>query len=118
MNFLDDKYKCREMLVTSNINNDMDFKINNVNNKYLLNENFIDIEMNSIKYSSSDELLICNLVKQNIQDEKMIISLHEYFEGLNVDNINFIIYNDSYDIFKELGYDLFSKSYIIRNDLF
>lgn len=115
MKLLDDEYKCKDMIVSLLSNND-DFKECIREEKYKAKEKFIDIEMKSIKYNYSKEIIMCNLVKQNIQDEKLIFNLHEYFKELNVNNINFIIFPDSYDYFKTLDYKCVSKSYVIRND--
>ena len=106
---LDDKYKCKEMTTFLNLNSDIEDK------KSKLIEKFVDIEMKTIKYNYSKDLVVCNLVKQNIQDEKMIFALHEYFNTLNVRTINFIINDDMFDYFKSLGYGSLSKSYVIRN---
>lgn len=108
---LDDKYRCKEMLVNLNLTSD-----NSVyEEKSKLKEKIIDIEMKSIKYNYSKDLIVCNLVKQNIQDEKLIFSLHEYFNTLDVANISFVIYNDCFEYFETLNYECVSKSYVIRN---
>ena len=118
MKLLDDKYKCKEMIVTFELSDDINRKKDIINDKYVMREKFIHIEMKSIKYSSSSDMVSCNLVKQNIQDEKMILVLHEHFKNLGVNSINFTIYSDSYEYLKTIGYEIFSKSYVIRNDLF
>ena len=97
---------------------DINEKKGNINDKYVVKEKFIDIEMKSIKYNYSNDMVICNLLKQNIHDERILIALHEHFKNLNVNSINFFIYSDCYECFKTLGYNIVCKSYVIRNDLF
>ena len=118
MKLLDDKYKCKEVFITLNLNGDINEKKGNINDKYVVKEKFIDIEMKSIKYNYSNDMVICNLLKQNIHDERILIALHEHFKNLNVNSINFFIYSDCYECFKTLGYNIVCKSYVIRNDLF
>ncbi|MBQ8192613.1 MAG: hypothetical protein IJZ46_00860 [Bacilli bacterium] len=118
MKLLDDKYKCKEVFITLNLNGDINEKKGNINDKYVVREKFIDIEMKSIKYNYSNDMVICNLLKQNIHDERILIALHEHFKNLNVNSINFFIYSDCYECFKTLGYNIVCKSYVIRNDLF
>ena len=108
MTLLDKKYKCKEVLVTYGKGNDIDVK--NISMK----EKYADIEMNSIKYMGTKDIVSCNLVKQNIQDEKMINNLHEYFVNNDVNVISFIIYDDNFEFMKSIGYDCVSKSYIIK----
>lgn len=115
MKLLDEKYKCREVKVMLgeiediyNINNDVS------NNK----EKFIDIEMDSIKYHDIKGNIICNFVKQNIFDEKLISDLHNFFISLKSNRILYTIYEENYEFLRSLGYDCLSKSYVIRNDLF
>ncbi len=108
MTLLDKKYKCKEELVT--YSDGKNVKLENISMK----EKYADIEMNSIKYMGSKNIVSCNLVKQNIQDEKMINNLHEFFVNNDVNVISFIIYNDNFDFLKNLGYECISKSYIIK----
>lgn len=108
MTLLDKKYKCKEVLVTYGKGKDIDVK--NISMK----EKYADIEMNSIKYMGTKDIVSCNLVKQNIQDEKMINNLHEYFVNNDVNVISFIIYDDNFEFMKSIGYDCVSKSYIIK----
>ena len=68
MKLLDDRYKCKEITVTFDVDG------NNVNRQdiigdKLMKEKFAEIDMKSIKYNYSKEMVICNLVKQSIQDE-------------------------------------------------
>ena len=115
MKLLDDKYKCKEVCagfaLDGNIINREDVSGSNV----LMREKLIDIEMKSIKYYISKDMVICNLIKQNIQNEKIFFDLHNEFVNLNVKYVNFTIYPDSFDYFKTLGYECLSKSYVIRN---
>lgn len=117
MKLLDDKYKCKDILVTLNLSKE-NFEYKNIISEKTMKEKFIDIEMKSIKYNFLKDIVLCNLVKQNIQDEKMINDLHDYFVKSNVNSVNFVSYPDNFEYFKELGYDCFSRSYVIRNDLF
>lgn len=110
MSLFDSKYRCKEILAMyGKGNKDIDF--GNVNMK----EDYADIGINSIKYVGNDEMVSCNLVKQNIQDEKMISDLHEYFVKKHVNIISFIVNNDIYDFIKDIGYKVVSKSYIIKD---
>ena len=113
MKLLDEKHKCKDILVTLVLNKDNTY--DDINENVKMKEKFIDIEMKSIKYNSSKDMVVCNLVKQNIQDENMIRDLHNYFNNLDIKVINFTIFNDSFDYFKSLGYECLSKSYVIRN---
>ena len=115
MNLLDDRYKCREILVSLNLKDNSD-KYYVDTQKSNLKEKFIDIEMKSIKYNYCKEVVYCNLVKQNIQDEKLIYDLNKYFINLDVNFINFTIYNESLNFFRDYGYKCIFKSYVIRND--
>lgn len=111
MTLLERKYRCKEVLVTYGKNKSIN--LDNITMK----EKYADIEMNSIKYMGTKDIVSCNLVKQNIQDEKMIKNLHEYFVNDNVNIISFIIYNDNFDFMKNLGYECVSRSYLIKDNL-
>lgn len=111
MSLLDEKYKCKEMLVKLEL-----VKNSSKEEKSTLREKFIDIEINSIKYSSSKNEVYCNFVKQNIFDEKLILDLHNYFSELDVNDITYNIYEDNYEYLKSFGYKCLSKSYVIRNN--
>lgn len=114
MDLLEDKYRCKDIRVNLTLDNTSV----DVNEKNTLKEEFIDVEMKSIKYGFSKNMILCNLIKQNIQDEKLINELHDYFTNMNVNSVNFIIYPDNLDYFINLGYKCYSRSYVIRNDLF
>lgn len=117
MKLLDDKYKCKEACVSLALDGS-EVKKGTISDNFLLKEKIIDVEMKSIKYYVSKNMVICNLVKQNIQDEKIILDLHEKFSNFDTNYVNFTIFTDSFNYFKTLGYECISKSYVIRNDLF
>lgn len=111
MKLMDDKYKCKEILVTcgnKNSGNDIDVNVK---------EKYAEIEMKSIKYFGSKDMVNCNLVRQNITDENLINDLHNYFKESGASIINFFIFNDNYEYMKSLGYVCVSKNYAI-NSLF
>ena len=107
MNVLDNKFKCKEVYV-SLVKDDI---IDN-NSKY--REELVEIDMYNIRYLFSRNEIICNLVKQNIQDERLILELNSKFITMDNSVISFIISDDMIDLFtKELGYDIIYKSYVI-----
>ncbi len=82
------------------------------NSKY--REELVEIDMYNIRYLFSKNEIICNLVKQNIQDERLILELNSKFITMDNSVISFIISDDMIDLFtKELGYDIIYKSYVI-----
>lgn len=115
MKLLDDKYKCKEACVSLALDGS-EVKKGTISGNFLLKEKFIDIEMKSIKYYASKDMIICNLVKQNIQDEKIILLLHNEFVNMNVRYVNFSVFPDSLEYFKNMGYTCLNKCYVIRND--
>ena len=107
MNVLDNKFKCKEVYV-SLVKDDI---IDN-NSKY--REELVEIDMYNIRYLFSRNEIICNLVKQNIQDERLILELNSKFITMDNSVISFIISDDMIDLFtKELGYYIIYKSYVI-----
>lgn len=107
MNVLDNKFKCKEVYV-SLVKDDI---IDN-NSKY--REELVEIDMYNIRYLFSRNEIICNLVKQNIQDDRLILELNSKFITMDNSVISFIISEDMIDLFtKELGYDIIYKSYVI-----
>ena len=107
MNVLDNKFKCKEVYV-SLVKDDI---IDN-NSKY--REELVEIDMYNIRYLFSRNEIICNLVKQNIQDERLILELNSKFITMDNSVISFIISDDMINLFtKELGYDIIYKSYVI-----
>ena len=112
LKLLDEKYKCKEMDVMLELVSD---SYNYSNEKHSAKEKFVDIEMNSIKYIFFKGDITCNFVKQNITDEKLIIDLHSFFTGLDINYILYTIYEDSYEYLESLGYKLLCKRYIIKN---
>lgn len=118
MKLLDEKYKCKEVCVYCDINEDNVEAFATGGGNVLMKEKLIDLEMKSIKYFTSKDMIVCNLVKQNIQDEKIIFDLHNDFVSLGVKYVKFTVFPDSLEYLKTLGYTCMSKSYVIRNDLF
>lgn len=112
---LENKYKCKEMDVMLEL---VPGSYSYTNGKSNAKEKFVDIEMNSIKYNSFKGDIICNFVKQNITDEKLILDLHKFFTELDINYILYTIYEDSYEYLESLGYHWLCKRYVIRNDLF
>lgn len=107
MNVLDNKFKCKEVYV-SLVKDDI---IDN-NSKY--REELVEIDMYNIRYLFSRNEIICNLVKQNIQDERLILELNSKFITMDNSVLSFIISDDMINLFtKELGYDIIYKSYVI-----
>lgn len=107
MNVLNNKFKCKEVYV-SLVRDDI---IDN-NSKY--REELVEIDMYNIRYLFSRNEIICNLVKQNIQDERLILELNSKFITMDNSVISFIISDDMINLFtKELGYDIIYKSYVI-----
>ena len=118
MNLLEEKYRCKDSVFSLGLDGN-DVSAGNISvDTSLMKEELIEVEMKSIKYFSSDDIVVCNLVKQNIQEEKTIFELHNCFVNLGVNYINFTVLTDSSSYFKELGYTCVRKSYVIRNDLF
>lgn len=116
MKLLDDRYKCKEACVSLAIDGSIVKREDVSGSNVLVKEKFIDIEMKSIKYYAARDMIICNLVKQNIQDEKIILLLHNEFINMNVRYVNFSVSPDSLEYFKSIGYTCMSKCYVIRND--
>lgn len=116
MKLLDDKYKCKELTVSLASDGSVVTREDISGNNILIKEKFAEIDMRSIKYYTSKDMIICNLVKQNIQDETVILGLHNEFMNLDIKYINFTVFPDSVDYFKTLGYKCMCKSYVIRND--
>lgn len=116
MKLLDDRYKCKEACVSLAMDGSIVKREDVSGSNVLVKEKFIDIEMKSIKYYMSRDMVICNLVKQNIQDEKIIEQLHSEFANMNIKYVNFSILPDILDYFRNMGYTCMSKCYVIRND--
>lgn len=118
MKLLDDKYRCKEVVFSLGLNNNVVTAEKISGENLLMREELASVEMKSIKYFVSSDMVVCNLVKQNIQEEKIFSLLHEKFVNLDISYINFTVLPDSCIFFEELGYRCMSKSYVIRNDLF
>ena len=107
MNVLDNKFKCKEVYVSL-------VKDNIIDNNSKYREELVEIDMYNIRYLFSRNEIICNLVKQNIQDDRLILELNSKFITMDNSVISFIISDDMIDLFtKELGYDIIYKSYVI-----
>ena len=107
MNVLDNKFKCKEVYVSL-------VKDNIIDNNSKYREELVEIDMYNMRYLFSRNEIICNLVKQNIQDERLILELNSKFITMDNSVISFIINDDMIDLFtKELGYDIIYKSYVI-----
>ena len=107
MNVLDNKFKCKEVYVSL-------VKDNIIDNNSKYREELVEIDMYNIRYLFSRNEIICNLVKQNIQDERLILELNSKFITMDNSVISFIINDDMINLFtKELGYDIIYKSYVI-----
>ena len=103
---LNEKYRCKDIYVSLNghaVGND-----NSI-------EDYAEIDMMNIKYYISNGNIVCNLVRQNIQDDDTISRLDKYFRGLNCNNIAFNIFDINKEIFKELGYKTVYKSFVIED---
>ncbi len=105
-NILGERYRCKDEYVslTGNI-------VDNRNMK----EEYAEIDMMNIKYYTSSGNCLCNLVRQNIQDEVVINRLNEYFNSNNYDNVVFVINDLLEPIFEDLGYKVVYKSYVIED---
>ena len=107
MNVLDNKFKCKEVYVSL-------VKDNIIDNNSKYREELAEIDMYNIRYLSSKNEIVCNLVKQNIQDERIILELNSKFITMNSSIISFIINDGMIELFtKELGYDVVYKSFVI-----
>ena len=106
ISLLEEKYRCKEVFVTYGEKVDIDDTD--------MEEEYAEIEMKSIRYIGNSNMVTCNLIRQNIQDEKLISDLNDYFKNNNVKVINFICYNDSLELFKNMGYECVSKSFVIE----
>lgn len=107
MDILSNNYKCKEIYVSLIKDN-----ITDSNSKY--KEELIEIDMYNIRYLSSRNEILCNLVKQNIQDDKIILELNSRFISMNSSVISFIINDSMLELFtNELAYDVIYKSFVI-----
>ena len=104
MKILNNKYKCKDMFIS--------IEREEVDSN--LKEKFAEIDMYNIRYLYSKKDIVCNLIRQNIQDVDMINRLHDYFVILDTNNISFIINEDLYDLLEGLGYKCIYKSYVIN----
>lgn len=103
---LGNKYRCKDIYVS------LTGTILESNN---LIEEYAEIDMMNIKYYSFNENIICNLVRQNIQDETIINRLDEIFRNKNINNISYVIYKSSEELFKKLGYRIVYKAFVIED---
>lgn len=105
MKILGNNYKCKDMFISLE-REEVDTN---------LKEKYAEIDMYNIRYLYSKNDIVCNLIKQNIQDVDMINRLHDYFVILDTNNISFIIYDYLYELLEGLGYKCIYKSYIISD---
>ena len=103
---LREKYRCKDVYVS------LDGEV--IDNKNL-KEEYAEIDMMNIRYYTSNGNILCNLVRQNIQDEIIIGRLDKYFKDMNCNNIVFIIYDSIRDIFNNLGYKVIYSSFVIED---
>ncbi len=103
---LSEKYRCKDEYVSLN---------GNVIDSNSLKEEYAEIDMMNIRYYTSNGNVLCNLVRQNIQDENIINRLNEYFNNMNYSNIAFIIHDLLEGIFEDLNYKVVYKSYVIED---
>lgn len=116
MKLLEDRYKCREVCTSLALDGSVVKRKDIWESNTLVKEKFVDIEMKSIKYYVSKDMVICSLVKQNIQDEKIILLLHNEFVNKGAHYISFSVFPDSLEYLKKMGYTCMSKSFVIKND--
>lgn len=105
-NILAEKYRCKDVYVSLNGS-----VVDNKNFK----EEYAEIDMMNIRYYNSNGNILCNLVRQNIQDENIIRRLNKIFNDKNYSNIAFIVYDLLEFIFEDLGYKVVYKSYVIED---
>ncbi len=103
---LSKKYRCKDEYVSLT----GEF-IDNKNVK----EEYAEIDMMNIKYYTSNGNCLCNLLRQNIQDDDVINRLNEYFKNNNYSNVVFVINDLLEPIFEDLGYKFVYKSYVIED---
>ncbi len=109
MNILSDNYRCKDVCVTLIKKNSSD------DISVPLKEQYAEIDMLNIRYLGSNDKIICNLLRQNIQDENIITMLHNYFKTIDVNSISFIIPLTLLEFMEKLGYSCFYESYVIEN---
>lgn len=104
---LGEKYRCKDVYVSLN---------DNVIYNRDLKEEYAEIDMMNIRYYASfNGVVICNLIRQNIQDENIINRLDEYLKNKNYNNIIFVVYDSIVNILENLGYKVIYKSYVIED---
>jgi len=107
INILNNNYRCKEVYVSLGDN------IGEAESTF--KEKYAEIDMHNIRYLHSKNEIVCNLIKQNIQDMDIINRLHEHFINLNSNKISFIIYDGLFDIFNDLGYKTYYRNFVIEN---
>ena len=103
---LGEKYRCKDEYVSLT---------GNMMNINYLNEEYAEIDMMNIRYYTVNNSALCNLVRQNIQDEDVINRLNDIFKNKQYDNVVFIISDLLEGIFEKLGYIFVYKSYVIED---
>ena len=107
MDILNEKYRVKDIYIS--LKEEDNFLLSEE-----LKEKYAEIDMYNIRYLYSKKNIICNLVKQNIQDEDIINRLHSYLNSLNVENISFIVNDISYETLKDYNYKCIYRSYVIE----
>lgn len=100
------KYRCKDEYVS--LTGDI---IDNINVK----DQYAEIDMMNIKYYTSGNNCLCNLLRQNIQDVDIINRLEEFFKNKNYNNVVYVINDLLEPIFEDLGYKVVYKSYVIED---
>lgn len=102
--FLDNKYQAVEI----SLNKCLSKKISGT----VLEEKNILIDNVIVKYYDTDFNAYCNFAKQNINSNKIIKKVDELFKNKNY--IDVIILPENLEFVKTLGYDVWSKKYIVN----
>ena len=103
---LGEKYRCKDIYMS------LDGTMMDSNN---LKEEYAEIDMMNIRYYTCNGNILCNLIRQNIQDEIVINRLVELFKSINSSNIVFIISDLLEPIFEDMGYKQVYKSFVIED---
>lgn len=103
---LSEKYRCKDVYVSS---------VGKIIEEKNLKEEYIEIDMMNIRYYVSNGNVLCNLVRQNIQNENVINIIDSSFKHMDINNISFVIFDLLEPIFEDLGYKLVYKSFVIED---
>ena len=102
--FLDNKYQAVEISLNKSTSKKLD--------EIVLEEKNILIDNMNIKYYVADYNAYCNFAKQNINSNEIIKKVDELFKNKNY--IDVIILPENLEFVKTLGYDVWSKKYIVN----